>query len=129
MTSETLVRRLFGCVNGVLESEIQEPEQQIEIVRAFLEKEFSNEDREIALGLAFSRWTGEELAVLVAALDIPREQRMFIVKAGMRLRGARSSEHKLLLRILGELSRRYADLRGVVRAAMTNLKAQEAAVM
>ena len=122
MTSNQLVERLYRFVQGVVASGMQSEEMEVQSIREFLEQEYCKEDREIALGLAFSRWNGPELSAFVAALDIPREQRMYIRKAGSRLEQDEPEKTKQLLRkILSMLRASYSDLGHDVSQALTHV--------
>ena len=127
MTSNQLVERMFCFVHGVVESGIEDGKMSADTIGSFLKEEYSSEDREIALGLAFSRWNGPELSKLVAALSIPREQRMFIRKAGLRLSASKSKREKtLLVDTLSALRLRFADLTSAVSEALGAVEPVEA---
>ena len=126
MTSNQLVERLFCFVHGVIESGIEDGKMSADTINSFLKEEYSSEDREVTLGLAFSRWTSPELSKLVAALSIPREQRMFIRKAGMRFSASRSKRERILLtNTLTALKQRFSDLSSAVSEALGVLEPVE----
>ena len=116
ISSTELLGQLEQCVSTVCAGADAGAEPGMERIRAFLGSEYGSSDRALMLGLAFTRWSGECLAELVYALDIPREQRMFIAKAGERLKASESEGVKNCLRgILLELWRRFSDLRRDIR--------------
>lgn len=128
MLSNELVRGLFGFVTGAMDM-FQDLKTRAQAICKHLANDYTKEDREIALGLAFSRWQGEELAELVLALEFPREQRMFVKKAGLRLRDSSSSkERELLKRVLKTLKQRYPDLTSDVTEALALVEQPQVAL-
>lgn len=128
MLSNELVRSLFGFITGVMDM-FQDLKVRSQAICKHLANDYTKEDREIALGLAFSRWHGEELSELVLALEFPREQRMFVKKAGLRLRDSNSGkERELLERVLRTLKQRFPDLTSDVAEALSLVAQQQEAL-
>jgi hypothetical protein len=126
VTSAELLARLECTVRDALNGGYNESVCR-GIVSRGIEMEYEADDRVLVLGLAFSCFRGEMLRLLVAALEFPKEQRLFIKVAKKRLAAGDAEERESLLKALAQLGEEYPELRASVNQVLEQSEAVTAA--